>query len=222
MSQAPGIFPAPASTGALLNGSPSRPPSEDRGGVSPSPLPRRVLSPQSPRVWKTLGHLCCPLTSLWRHPRAPSQCRSVSSALPGALSRVPWRTLGRIRRRPHPLGRNRRWAGALGRRAGPLAPSPAATLAAKVMSAALTYIRSFLGCCGSCAGARWPRSARGGGAVAASFLGDFRAPLPCIPAAASSPTPPLAHLLPPNKDPFAPRPGNPLLFCNNDNNKRNE
>lgn len=108
-----------------------------------------------------------------------------------------------------------------GWRAGPLAPSPAATLAAKVMSAALTYIRSFLGCCGSCAGARWPRSARGGGAVAASFLGDFRAPLPCIPAPASSPTPPLAHP-PPNKDPFAPRPGNPLLFCNNDNNKRNE
>lgn len=112
VSQAPGIFPALASTRALLNGSPSRPPSEDRGGVSPSPLPRRVLSPQSPRVWKTLGHLCCPLTSLWRHPRAPSQCRSVSSALPGALSRVPWRTLGRIRRRPHPLGTNRRWAGA--------------------------------------------------------------------------------------------------------------
>ena len=190
-----------------------------RSRPPPPPLLHRVLSPKSTRVWKTLGHLCCPLTSLLRHTRAPTKCHSVSSALPEALRRVRWRTVGQIRRRQNPLGTNRRWAGALGPRAGPLAPSPAATLPAKVMSAALTYIRRFPRCCSSCARARWPRSARGGGAVAASFLGDFRAPLPCHPALRPRRRPPLAHP-PPNKNPIAPRPGNSLLFCNNNNNNK--
>lgn len=205
-SQSLGIFPVPTSTGLLLNGSLCCLPSENPGGVSPCPLPHRALSPKSTCVCKTLGHLCSPLTSLLRHPRAPSKCHSVSSALPRALRRVLWRTVGQIRRLPNPLGTNRRWAGALGPRAGPLAPSPAATLAAKVMSAALTYIRSFLRCCSSCAQARWPRSARGEGAVAAPFLGDFRAPLPCSPAPASSPTLP-ARAPPPTKTPLHRAPG---------------
>lgn len=140
-------------------------------------------------VWETPGHLCCPLTSLLRHPRAPNS-HSMSSPFQG---RSPWLRIVQIWRRQNHLGTtqevDRGW------RDGPLAPSQAATLAAKVMSAALTYVRSFLGCCRSCAGAQWPRSARGGGALEASFPGDFRAPLPHSPAQPpSGPCPPACSL----------------------------
>lgn len=99
-----------------------------RRRVPPPSPPTRVQSPKPIRMWKTPGHLCCPLTSLLRHPRTPTKRHSVSSVLREVLRRVALCTVGQIWRR-----RNRKdpTVGGGPRPApGSLAPSPAAALAA--------------------------------------------------------------------------------------------
>lgn len=203
VSPAPGIFPAPS----LRHRAPTSGGSRRR--VPAPPLPHRAPAPRPPppRVWQTLGRPCRPLTSLLRRPPTAGSGPSVASA-PGALRGAPAARSGssgggRILRSEPTMG------GGLGRRAAPRAPSPAATLAPKVMSAALPYIRSFPRCRSSCARARWPRSARRGrwrGILPRGFPGTS-APRP---GPASSP--PLPSRAPPQQKPLCTAPRESAAF----------
>lgn len=175
-------------------------------------------------MWKTPGHLCCPLTSLLRHPRAPNKCHSVSSALREAFRRVSWCTVSQIRRRQSYLGTTGRWAGAVGQHAGPLAPRSAATLDARGkgdvsgsdLHKKLPRLLQQLRRC-TVAAERAGRG-RSRGILPQGLPGTSA----LQPSTASSPFTHSSPPQPPSPKLFEPRPGNSLLFCNNNNNKRNE